>query len=75
MLGLLRHNTEAWFQGTVLSDLDEEVARIDALIEERDTARQYREFILADTIRQELLDVGVILEDKSDGKTIWRRDE
>ena len=29
LLGLLRHNTEAWFQGTVLSDLDEEVARID----------------------------------------------
>ena len=46
-----------------------------ALIEERDTARQNREFNLADTIRQELLDVGVILEDKSDGKTIWRRDE
>ncbi|MCS5641749.1 MAG: cysteine--tRNA ligase, partial [Dehalococcoidia bacterium] len=75
LLGLLRHNTEAWFQGTVLSDLDEEVARIDALIEERDTARKNREFNLADTIRQELLDVGVILEDKSDGKTIWRRDE
>ena len=75
LLGLLRHNTEAWFQGAVLSDLDEEVARIDALIEERDTARKNREFNLADTIRQELLDVGVILEDKSDGKTIWRRDE
>ena len=75
LLGLLRHNTEAWFQGTVLSDLDEEVARIDALIEERDTARKNREFNLADTIRQELLDVGVILEDKPDGKTIWRRDE
>ena len=75
LLGLLRHNTESWFQGTVLSDLDEEVARIDALIEERDTARKNREFNLADTIRQELLDVGVILEDKPDGKTIWRRDE
>ena len=75
LLGLLRHSTESWFQGTIFSNLDEEVARIDALIEERQSARRNREFDLADTIRQELLDVGVILEDKPDGKTIWRRDD
>jgi cysteinyl-tRNA synthetase len=41
-------------------------------IASRQTARRNKDFALADRIRQELLDNGVILEDTG-GKTTWRR--
>lgn len=52
-------------------DVDE--AKILRLIEERNTARDNRDFKAADHIRKKLSDeLGVILEDEKDG-TIWRR--
>ncbi len=46
-------------------------AEIEALIKERLTARQNKDFALSDKIRNDLLDKGIILEDSKDG-TIWR---
>jgi cysteinyl-tRNA synthetase len=41
-------------------------------IEQRNEARKQRNFALADAIRATLDDFGIVLEDKSDGTTIWR---
>jgi cysteinyl-tRNA synthetase len=47
-------------------------AEIQALIDERASARKSRNFARADQIRQELLDKGVVLEDTKDGAR-WKR--
>ncbi len=49
--------------------LDED---IEALIEERQEARKNKDFALADKIRDDLIDRGIILEDTKDGVK-WRR--
>jgi cysteinyl-tRNA synthetase len=46
---------------------------IDELIVRRLTARKNRDFKEADRIRDELASQGVILEDRPDGRTEWRR--
>jgi cysteinyl-tRNA synthetase len=50
--------------------LDE--ARINNLITERNAARKARDFKEADRIRDELKAMGVELEDKKDGTTLWK---
>jgi cysteinyl-tRNA synthetase len=49
--------------------LDEEV---EALIEARQKARKEKNFSLADQIRQQLLDMGIVLEDTREGVK-WKR--
>jgi len=44
---------------------------IEDKILERDKARENKNFELADKIRDELLNKGVLIEDKN-GKTIWK---
>ncbi|RIY40781.1 cysteine--tRNA ligase [Neopusillimonas maritima] len=48
-------------------------SRIDALVEERSAAKKARDFARADTIREQLRQAGVELEDKPGGVTQWRR--
>jgi cysteinyl-tRNA synthetase len=48
------------------------VAEIDALIEERKTARARRDFAAADRVRNELAERGILLEDYAGG-TRWKR--
>ncbi len=43
------------------------------MIEERNKARESRDFKKADSIRKELEVKGIILEDTNDGQTIWRK--
>ncbi|HWM43573.1 MAG TPA: cysteine--tRNA ligase, partial [Burkholderiales bacterium] len=38
----------------------------------REEARRHKDYAAADRIRQELLEQGIVLEDKG-GKTTWRR--
>jgi cysteinyl-tRNA synthetase len=63
---------------TVLDVLEEEkldegfVTYIEAKIEERANARKERNWELADQIRDELLEKGIVLEDKPEG-TIWKK--
>jgi cysteinyl-tRNA synthetase len=47
--------------------------RIDAIVTERSLARKDRRFADADRIRDELAAEGIILEDRPDGTTDWRR--
>jgi cysteinyl-tRNA synthetase len=48
-------------------------AQIAALIAQRSAAKKARDFAESDRIRAALLADGVILEDKPDGTTNWRR--
>jgi cysteinyl-tRNA synthetase len=72
VLGLLQLSPEEFLRKGVgsssLSDAD-----IERLIGERKAARIARNFKEADRVRQQLSDAGVVLEDKPDGSTAWRR--
>ncbi len=70
VLGLLQRDAHAFLQAggeDALSD-----AAIESRIEARLVARKGRNYAEADQIRQELLNLGVILEDAA-GRTTWRR--
>jgi len=65
-IGLLQHDPAAFLQGAVKVD-------VERLIAERNAARKAKDFARADAIRKELEAAGVVLEDKPDGTTEWRR--
>jgi len=69
LIGLLQSTPEQWF-GAGASG--RETARIESLIEQRNAAREVRDFATADRIRAELTAQGIALED-ADGITRWRR--
>jgi cysteinyl-tRNA synthetase len=46
---------------------------IEALVAERQAARQKRDFAASDRIRKELAERGIILEDAKDGGVRWKR--
>ena len=45
---------------------------VEALIEERNAAKKRRDFKAADSIRQQLADSGIMLEDTKDGSVRWK---
>ncbi len=71
LMGLLQYPPAEWLQGNAADSLD--TADIDALVAERDTARAERNFQRADEIRDQLADMGIIIEDGADGSR-WRAD-
>lgn len=71
VLGLLEQDPEAFLQGGAQSD-DGEVAEIEALIKQRNDARQSKDWALADQARDRLNEMGIVLEDGAQGTT-WRR--
>jgi len=69
VIGLLSRTPQQFLQGEgAQAGLD-----IEALIEQRSAAKKARNFAQSDTIRADLLAAGIILEDKPDGTTQWRR--
>src|SRR5690348_5461298 len=68
LMGLLQCDPEDWLKGE-----EDAAAEIDALIAQRNAARKARDFAEADRIRTELAIKGIVLEDRPDGKTEWRR--
>ena len=71
LLGLLWQNPESWFKsGIANGGLD--AASIEAKIAERVAAKKNKDYALADKIRNELTDQGIILEDTPSGTT-WKK--
>ncbi|KAF7787678.1 cysteinyl-tRNA synthetase [Pseudoalteromonas rubra] len=69
VLGIAQQDPEAFLHG----DQDEdEVAKIEALIEQRKNARADKDWAAADAARDALTAMGVVLEDSA-GKTTWRK--
>ena len=69
VLGLVQREPESFLQGKPAGVSEEWIA---AKIAEREAARKAKDYAAADRIRKELLDKGIVLEDKA-GKTTWRR--
>lgn len=69
LIGLLQIEPNAWFKAGTSEVSD---AAIEQLIADRVTARAERDFDRADEIRDELVKLGIILEDGTSG-TRWRR--
>ena len=69
-IGLLNETKENWlnYKRDKISINEKDIL---ALIEKRNKARENKEYKEADKIRNELLDKGVLIEDK-DGKTTWK---
>ncbi len=68
-LGLLQQTPAAWFARGASNDDD---ARIQSLIDERDLAKKARDFARSDAIREQLAAEGVLLEDTAQGVR-WKR--
>jgi cysteinyl-tRNA synthetase len=69
LIGLFQQDAKTWLAGDT-EGLDD--ALIDQLIGERNNARKERNFARADEIRNQLQEMGISLEDVTDG-TRWRR--
>jgi cysteinyl-tRNA synthetase len=72
VLGLLQLAPEEFLRKAAGKSTQDD-AQIERLIAERKAARGARNFKESDRIRQQLSDAGIILEDKPDGTTTWRR--
>ncbi|MCB5301769.1 cysteine--tRNA ligase [Yersinia bercovieri] len=71
VLGLLEQDPELFLQSGAQTDGDE-VAKIEALIKQRNDARSSKDWALADSARDQLNELGIVLEDGPQGTT-WRR--
>ena len=69
VLGLLTENPEHFLKGATDDD-----AAIEQQIHARIEAKKTKQWALADSIRDELKAQGIILEDRPDGATRWRRE-
>lgn len=69
VLGLLQGDAEAFLQSGAS---DDDVAEIEALIAQRNTARANKDWAAADAARDALTAKGIIVEDKN-GVTSWRK--
>ncbi|MCH8111063.1 MAG: cysteine--tRNA ligase [Proteobacteria bacterium] len=89
LLGLLQRDPDGWFkekvslvgaelrsaagEPTISIQSYTDPQEIENLIKDRNEARKAKDFATSDRIRDELKEGGVILEDKPDGTTDWRR--
>jgi len=69
-IGLLNETKESWLS-LRRDKISISETEISSMIKKRNIARDNKDYKEADKIRDELLDKGVLIEDK-DGKTIWK---
>jgi len=70
--GGTRENALRAFEEVSARELGLDPSRIDALVVDRNAARKAKNFKGADRIRDELKAMGIELEDKKDGSTLWK---
>jgi cysteinyl-tRNA synthetase len=73
ILGLLERAPQQYLQALPQQGEGLAEAQIQERIEARKAAKKARNFAEADRIRSELSALGIVLEDKPDGSTEWRR--
>ncbi|MES2261005.1 MAG: cysteine--tRNA ligase [Pseudomonadota bacterium] len=73
VIGLLERTPQVFLQAAVGADASGGEAAIVDAIARRSAAKKARDFAQSDKIRADLLAEGIILEDKPDGSTNWRR--
>lgn len=74
LLGLLQEDPLSFLKSSAVEvDADADAA-IDQLVQERLAAKQAKNWALADSIRDNLKEQGVIVEDAPNGTSTWRRD-
>ena len=66
-IGLMNVSCKEWFYSQVNLD------KVEQLISERALAKKSKNWLLADSIRNELFDNGILIEDKADGSTTWKK--
>jgi cysteinyl-tRNA synthetase len=66
-IGLMNISCKEWFCSEVDSD------KIEKLIKKRALAKEAKNWSLADSIRKELEDINIAIEDKADGLTLWKK--
>lgn len=71
VLGILNYSPEEFLQGKKDEALDKD--KIKLLIEQREQARQNKNWAQSDKIRAELTQMGIVLEDTPQG-TLWRKE-
>ena len=70
LMGLLTTDPESWFAGDTGGSLS--AGEIETLINKRNAAKAEKDFTLADSIRDQLNEAGITIQDSRDGTT-WRR--
>ncbi len=74
MLGMFLENPTRYFnkkQTRVLEQKSIDLDVVAEMVEKREVARKVKNWEMADQIRKELLDMGIILEDRADGP-VWK---
>lgn len=72
VLGLLERESQQYLQA-INPEHTVDVSNIEALIEQRSQAKRNKDFKLADDIRGQLLEMGIVIEDKPGGAVDWRQ--
>ncbi|MDO4222899.1 MAG: cysteine--tRNA ligase [Acinetobacter sp.] len=75
ILAIVQHDVDAFLKSDIgLQQLSLTDAEIEQQIQARADAKKAKDFALADSIRQALLEQGIVLEDSRQGTT-WRRED
>ena len=73
ILGIVQHDVDDFLKSDIGQEsLSLSEAEIEDFIQQRQDAKKAKDFAKADQVRQQLLDLGIVLEDTRQG-TIWRR--
>ena len=70
LMGLFNYDAKKWFEKNQKKFSNDEIEEIEKLVQERNLARQNNNFKLADKIREDLSQRGVLIKDK-DNESVW----
>lgn len=71
-LGLMTQSSNQWFQGQY--EDNKYIEYIEYLVSQRSIAKNQKDWLLADKIRDKLNTLQIKIEDKSDGTYVWKKE-